>query len=110
MSAKEEEQHPLDGEIAMQSEKHVAIQDDGNSSEKANALKLDPHGLPLQPQPSSDPKGMVTDANGSPMTRLTYNRPIELEQMVQALGLVPGLDVVLLEPVNPSCDRKCPDR
>ena len=57
MDSKEGRQDPLGGEIAVQDEKDVAIHDAGSGSDKATGLKLDPHGLPLRPQPSSDPRG-----------------------------------------------------
>lgn len=52
----EEEHAP---EIAVKREKDSSVHDEQNvtNTNKANGLKLDPHGFPLQPQPTSDPMG-----------------------------------------------------
>ncbi|KAF2103119.1 MFS general substrate transporter [Rhizodiscina lignyota] len=43
-------------EIAVQNEKDITVQEERDGNDKATGLKLDPHGFPLHPQPSSDPR------------------------------------------------------
>lgn len=57
MGAGELEPDPVGSEISPQNEKDVAVQEERESGDKATGMKLDPHGFPLQPQPTSDPRG-----------------------------------------------------
>jgi hypothetical protein len=49
----------LQAEIAVQEKSNGnGIHEEGNGIDKGTGLKLDPHGFPLSPQPSSDPRGI----------------------------------------------------
>lgn len=94
------------GGITVQKEKDAGVMYDHQnpaSSTKENSLKLDPHGFPLQPQPTSDPMGK-TYADQHRLRSDVAHRSIELESMVETVRIDTSVASIISESVYAGSD------
>ena len=64
-------------------------QDETIKSEASPAPKLDPHGYPLRPQPTDDPKGIKGHSLYKEIDLIVY-RSSQLEPMAESMGPLPS--------------------